>query len=129
VDWIAIPTVTRVRAFEKAIRDVAAAHEKATVIVRVRAPMKLPPQEIREQLTGVIRTTEPCTTGWSVALEGEGFWAAAHRTFSASMHMLSRSKVKMRIWKGVDEAAAWASELTKHSAPVIKNVVELTSQS
>ena len=127
VDWIAIPTVPRVDAFDRAIRDVAAEHGKTTVIVRVRAPMKIPPAEIREKLTGVIAASEHHTTGWGVALEGDGFWAAAHRTFSASMHMLSRSKVKMRISRGVDEAATWACELSKHAKQDILRAIEATS--
>jgi hypothetical protein len=129
VDWVAIPTRPRVQAFDKAIRDAAKTHEKVTVIVRVRAPMKIPPQEIRDQLTGVIRDSEPHTTGWAVALEGDGFWAAAHRTFSASMHMLSGSKTKMRIFKDVDLAASWAADLCKHSAPEIARIVELVCRS
>ena len=100
----------------EAIQLTAKDSSRVAVIVRVQPGLGIPPPDIRNALTRLLQDSEDQTLGWAVVLEGDGFWAAAHRSFSAGLQLLSRNKSKMRIFKTVDQAAVWAGQLTDERA-------------
>jgi hypothetical protein len=105
IDWHAEPTRERLQHFENVVRAVAHQEMKVTLLVRLRPNLGLPSTEVRSEITRVIRELASVTRGWAVLLEGDGFWAATHRSLSATMHLLSGSPSKMRFFK-TDRAAA-----------------------
>lgn len=112
VEWRTFPSRERVVKLGEAIQLTAQDSSKVAVMVRVQPGLGIPPPEIRNALTRLLQESEDLTLGWAVVLEGDGFWAAAHRSFSATLQLLARSKSKMRIFKTVEQAAGWAGQLT-----------------
>lgn len=119
VDWHDVPTsVDRFRRFEHVLRAVAYQESKVTGIIRLRPSLGMPPTEIRAEITRLLRDTESICNGWAVLLEGDGFWAATHRSLSATMHLLSGSRVKMRFFRTEHEAATFAAYLCGRHHPL-----------
>jgi hypothetical protein len=61
-----------------------------------------------------------------VLLEGEGFFAATHRSLTATMHLLSGSKVKLKVFKTASEAAVWVTQIgSSHQSGDVAMAIEL----
>jgi hypothetical protein len=125
VDWKGLPTKDRLRAFEGAIQETATPDRKVTVVVRLRPGLGVPASELRDEITRVMRDSQNVTAGWCVILEGDGFFAATHRSLTATMHLLSGSKVKLKVFKTPSEAATWVVQLSPdHSAGDVAMAIE-----
>jgi hypothetical protein len=117
VDWHREPTHDRIVRLENVMRAVAYQESKATLFVRLRPHLGMPSAETRAELTQMFRDTESIITGWAVLLEGDGFWAATHRSVSATMHLLSGSRAKLRFFRTEHDAATYAAYLSGRHHP------------
>ena len=126
VDWAGLPTKDRLRTFEAKINETAGGRQKVVVVVRLRPGLGVPTAEMRDEITRVMRDTQHITAGWCVLLEREGFFAATHRSLTATMHLLSGSKVKLKVFKTVSEAAVWVTQIgSSHQSGDVAMAIEL----
>jgi hypothetical protein len=123
LDLYSLLTPDRIEQLENIVRAVARRESKATPLARLHTSLGLPPADTRRELTRMLRALDPLTHGWVIVLAGDGFWAAAQRSFSATLHLLSGSRTRMRFFKTDQEAASFVVHLCGRHHPL--DIIEL----
>ena len=119
VVWKGSTTVEAARAIQYGLRDFAAGHggQRVVLITVVEASAPLPNADARTALSNILRFCADDVLCSGVAMEGDGFRAAAVRGVATGLSLVARQPFPHQVFASVGQAAAWVTRHVNKQSP------------
>jgi hypothetical protein len=121
------PTAARLRRLDEIQRAVAARFPGGFVALAILPNLRAFPfdDDLREEAVRLTSSTPPELLAVAEIIEGKGFIAASIRSIATGMVFIARPKWAMRVFPGVEPAAAWLARwVDKGDTSVTRRLVE-----
>lgn len=105
-------------------RKLIARNPKTAIFGLARASLSLPPVEVRDRGTELIRENALHVDAAVVILPGEGFWASAVRSVVTASFLVARQPYPSRCHSTIEEGAAWLISASPRSGVTAHGLLE-----
>jgi hypothetical protein len=111
------PSVEQLRALEGIQRDVAARFPHGYVSLAVLPGLSRPlDAEVRDSALALTASSPPELRAVAMVIDGRGFLAATTRSLATGIVLLTRPRWPVKIFPGVEPAAAWLASWVERAA-------------